>query len=66
MFRHAQRPAAADIDDGALRESSRARRVHETGGAVIVVQDGEPAAVLIDASESRPYARCWVAEKCDR
>jgi prevent-host-death family protein len=27
------------------------KRVHETGDAVIVIQDGEPAAVLVDANE---------------
>jgi prevent-host-death family protein len=33
------------------RAAELVKRVHETGDAVIVVQDGEPAAVLIDASE---------------
>jgi prevent-host-death family protein len=33
------------------RAEELVKRVHETGDAVIVVQDGEPAAVLVDANE---------------
>jgi prevent-host-death family protein len=34
------------------RATELVKRVHETGDVVIVLQDGEPAAVLVDATES--------------
>jgi prevent-host-death family protein len=33
------------------RAAEIVKRVHETGEAVVVVQDGQPAAVLVDAEE---------------
>ena len=45
--------AAPPISTAELSEKAAelVKRVHETGDAVIVVQDGEPAAVLVDATE---------------
>jgi prevent-host-death family protein len=45
--------AAPPISTAELSENAAdlVRRVRETGEAVIVVQDGQPAAVLVDATE---------------
>jgi prevent-host-death family protein len=45
--------AAPPISTAELSEKAAelVKRVHETGDAVIVTQDGEPAAVLVDATE---------------
>jgi prevent-host-death family protein len=46
-----EQPPPISTTELSERAAELVKRVHETGDAVIVVQDGEPAAVLIDASE---------------
>jgi prevent-host-death family protein len=46
-----EHPQSISTTELSERAAELVTRVHETGDAVIVVQNGEPAAVLIDASE---------------
>ena len=46
-----EQPPPISTTELAERAAELVKRVHETGDAVIVVQDGEPAAVLVDATE---------------
>ena len=46
-----EQPQPISTTELSERAAELVKRVHETGDAVIVVQNGEPAAVLIDASE---------------